>query len=242
LHDDSLRAAGQRLRQLDDRIQSALNDVSVPEDLAERVFARLASTAMAPTGADQAITSQAITTVDEAFEVARRRRSTTRGRAWLAAGLATAAAVLIYMMLPSSMPVLSEEAIALQAREHFALPAEQSQDVATNPPPAAFPASALIASLPDSRWYALREFLGRSGVAYQLRRGGIRATLFVVKIHGPHRAPGIDERELALGPKPSSTAGSTAAVWRERDLLYVLVVQGSEVEYRHFLAPSPVVG
>jgi hypothetical protein len=241
-NDPELRSLFQRVQSLDSRIAVALRQVAIPEGLSERILARLACQREAsaadkpdlprPTAADEEVVGS--------LPAVKRRRQI--GRRALLAGLAAAAAVAAAVLLSRpSAPHLTEESIATAARELFTQGEFRGELVRVVSPPAGFPMSAAMLALPDARWHRLESFLGRTGVAYELRRAGARAALYVVRFAAIAGKPKIALANLPLAPRPSSTGGLTTAVWREQGLLYVLVVEGTEAEYRQFLARSPVV-
>lgn len=231
--DPQFAAKCQQLRQFDAQVRSALLDVAAPDNLAEQIMLQLAAV--------DPVADALVRDLETSPSARSRPVWASRRRALVAAALATAAGLVLYFALSPEEPAWTTEAIALAAREQFSADSEPLRDAATDPPPGALPMSAALVQLADVRWQEVSNFIGRSGVAYELRRNGVRAKLYVVKLRGGARSPHIEEGNLPIAPRPSSTAGSTAAVWRERDLLYVLVVQGGENEFRYFIAPVPVV-
>lgn len=228
--DPRLGAIAARVHALDQCIAGALESVPLPVGLEARLLASLA-------------TLPAVIEDHEpiAMPARTKRLRVSRRRALFAASVATAAALVLYFGFSSSEQIWNAEAIANLARDNFHGEPSDGQLVTLVAPPRAFPLSAALAALPDARWRELPDFLGRSGVIYELKRGDIRARLYVVKLRGGPRDARLEEKSIAGSPRPASTAGSTTAVWREQGLLYVLVVEGGEGEYRQFLAPSPVV-
>jgi hypothetical protein len=242
-HDAKLRQIFAGLQRLDARIREALEEVPVPEGLSARIEAALA--------ADERDAAERATMV--AFErgdvsasgtgkAAVRGRHSLSRRVWLAGALAAAAATVagLWWMRPSATAI-SGDSIAMAAREQFVADHEAGVLVDVASPPGGYPLSAQVRSLPEVRWHAIKDFVGRSGVAYQLRRGQQRASLYVVKLGAGPRTPRVEMSRLRTAPRPTSTGGLTTAVWREGDLLYVLVVQGTEAEFRQFVASAPMV-
>jgi hypothetical protein len=104
------------------------------------------------------------------------------------------------------------------------------------PPPRKYPAGKALAVQPTAwRWIA-GLFERPRGVAYQLRAGAARATLYVIDDDAGHDAP-------QLGPLPANppsepmvtTGGRAMSVWRSGGLVYMLVVQGGAAEYKAFV-------
>jgi len=103
-----------------------------------------------------------------------------------------------------------------------------------------YPLSTAITAGGTTRMRTLSDFLGRSGVAYDMSRGRARATLYVVDLRASRDAPPV---EPALPKAPSATpefdtGGHCVAVWQATGLLYVLVVDGGPREYQHFVPPA----
>ena len=109
------------------------------------------------------------------------------------------------------------------------LPPAPGQLLAKVSSPSQFPLSKAIRLYSEIHWRNLNNFMGQSGVAFDLpTQGGARATLYVVK---------CTTAGLGASPtfKPSNTGGCCVAAWQEDGLLYVLVVQGSQKSYREYL-------
>ncbi|MBX7075247.1 MAG: hypothetical protein K1X71_19065 [Pirellulales bacterium] len=158
-----------------------------------------------------------------------------------AASGALAAAIFgaVVWSRPTAAPY-TEDSIAAAAREAFANDQPGSLLEQKAPPPG-FPVSSIVGTPAGARWRKLPSFLGRSAVVYQLRRGPTRGDLFVVRLAASPRAPKIELSRVPVSPQPVSTAGMTSAVWREQGLLFALVVEGGDGEYRRFIAAHPVV-
>ncbi len=237
--DPALRRAADRLRQLDRRIIAALEDVPVPAGLTERILHSLSQGA----GVEDAGESESVIPLsgaqprDRGPRIPRVRRRT----ALIAAAVASAAAIALYLGFRSPTPQYGPDVISSIARELFDQERNQAVAEAAAPSVKGYPSSSVVVQLATTRPRRLEDFLGRSGVAYDLKRGGIRACLYVVKISAGPRMPRIETSQVAGQPRPASTGGLTTAVWREQGYLYVLVVEGGEAEYRQFLAVSPIV-
>jgi hypothetical protein len=164
-------------------------------------------------------------------------------RSVLAAVASGALAAAIFGAVIWSRPTAApytEDSIAAAAREAFAND-QPGALLEQKAPPPGFPVSSIVGTPAGARWRKLPSFLGRSAVVYQLRRGPTRGDLFVVRLAASPRAPKIELSRVPVSPQPVSTAGMTSAVWREQGLLYALVVDGGDGEYRRFIAAHPVV-
>jgi hypothetical protein len=185
----------------------AFLDVPVPEGLAERLLDRLAA------------------------ERPRLRRS----RRWLLAGgglVAVAASIMLAVWLVGQRGAcVSEQGALDEAIQLFAEGFEQpGHSLSNEPAPPAYPISSSV-SIRGTSWRDLDNFLGHSGVVYELPGpGGTHAALYVVaceNVEGIGSAP-------AMQPT-SNTAGCCASAWQEGGLLYVLVVEGDPSTYRRYL-------
>lgn len=101
-------------------------------------------------------------------------------------------------------------------------------------PPARYPLAQAV-SVPATAWRRITDFLGRPGVAYQLRTPAARATLYVVDVEAALDAPQVVDLPAAPNVPPLTTAGKAMSIWREGKLMYVLVVSGGEAEFKSFV-------
>jgi hypothetical protein len=230
-----------RLQKLDATLAGAIQDVPVPDGLADRLLRRLEAShvavpqpAVSPT-ADRPLAknSAAIARV-EATARAARRPIRSRYFRWVLAVSAMVAIVVptlvvLYQwrMAHAFTPhgVLSE-ALDFYVNELHA-PGLLVADVA---PPPSLPLSPAVLPMPGARWRHVRGFLDRSGVAYDLLGPrGTQATLYVVRrtVAGVPTAPPA---------RPSLATGNcSTSTWQEGRLLYVLVVRGDASAYSGFL-------
>jgi hypothetical protein len=184
----------------------AFRDVPVPDGLAERLLAGLAT------------------------------KQPRRSRRWLlaAGGMLTAAATLLFALwlrAPAESP-LSEDTVCAEAIRLFDVGFNQPGSLlAKTPAPSSLPFSQWVFCAPQASWRNLGDFLGGHGVVYELRGpGGTRAALYCVARNG---ISGFDT--MPTSSPASSTAGCFASAWQEGGLLYVLVVQGDQSTYRGYL-------
>lgn len=224
-----------RLQRADAKIAAAMHDAPVPEGLEARLLASLAEGVAAPPAPARPPNIRVESNVTG--NVGWRR---TARRWWPAgAGVAVAAALLAAFFLRAD-----EEFLPHQVLE-FALTFFDDDDhreghlLADAPAPGGLPASRFIIAEPKTtRWHSVQGFIGRKGLAYDLRlRGGLEATLYVVPRRSLTTAPKLVGK-LPLtppDPPPSTTGGRAAGAWVENGLLYVLVVKGDAQVYRQFV-------
>jgi len=75
-------------------------------------------------------------------------------------------------------------------------------------------------------------------VAYRLRAGRARATLYVLDDFAGRAVPRLVDLPASPQRNPHQTQGRSMAVWRSGSLVYLLVVQGGAAEYRAFVLPA----
>jgi hypothetical protein len=233
----------EQLQRLDRRIAKAFSNVPVPVGLADRILAFLAlSQIEEPIRIAEAEAALAGPAASEETRATRRRRS----RRWLlvtGGALAAAAAILVMVLVgsPSARP-MTRETVIQAATDQFTHALEtsvQGQLISATGPPNAYPYSRDLVNLPNIRWRWISNFLGRSGVAYDLiGPGRTRATLYVVQGAGAG-LPGVPAK-----PVSSAATGRqlSVAAWQTGGLLYVLVVNGGPSQFPQFLdtAHGPV--
>jgi hypothetical protein len=190
---------------IDACLTKAFRDVPVPDDLAQRLLAGLA--------------------------LVQPRRS----RRWLlvAGGMLTAAASLLlalWLNAPGEEPFSQQYALD-QAIQSFTLGFEgPGYSLATRAAPQEYPLSQWVACIHGVTWRHLGNFVGGSGVVYDLPGpAGTHGTLYVVA------RKGIEDLDTAPSLSPYTTANCNASAWQEDGLLYVLVVQGDTSAYKGFL-------
>jgi len=220
-------------------LAAAFQDVPVPEGLAERLLSRLAADAAEGGvsrlagmggGADIFVCTSADKNVFPTGQFA------SYSRRWLLVGgglLAAAAGVVLAVWLGThSETRLSEQIVLDEAIQSFDAGSKDSGRLLSDAPaPAEYPLSRMVRHAGAAKWRPVDGFLGRGGVVYDLSRpGGGHAALYVVnrEVEGLRTAPRLH---------PFTTAGSNccASAWQERQLLYVLVVQGDRTTYESYL-------
>ena len=165
----------------------------------------------------------------------RRPRRWLAGTASLAVGAIVAAGVYFFGSSPS---VLGPEGIleAVRVFQDREIP-EPGYSLAEHVLPDGFPLGSSVVHGAATHWRPVSDFLGRSGVAYDLNIGGVRGTLYVVQLDRPRGSPKVIDAPAHASPTPTKTTGGRAmAVWTQSNLLYVMVVQGGVREYRSLVA------
>lgn len=236
-----LKAAHERLQNLDRAMAEAFQDVPVPEGLADRILARLQA-AQGENATDEASPQKetAIPAVEAVLAASGAPARVSR-RWWfaLAGGVGLAASLLLVLFLvrmlhaPLRIPkeqLLTEAINSLNRDWKDGIWGTGQRWAPEVSEPAGYPfSSALPSSYHVAKWRRVSGFLDQEVVAYDLQDSqGITATLYVVQT----RMPGLPD---APPSTPYSTAGCSAGAWQEGSLLYVLVVAGDEQRYEQFL-------
>jgi len=209
LADPDLVELRRRIQGTDDEIAAVMQDVPIPDGLAERLIERLG---MRP----------------QPRRVSRRWAIAGGSLLAVAAGLLIAAWIGINRETPYNESIVLAEAIELFNSEQEA----KGLLLSENRPPASYPFSRDVLHVPGTRWRKIEGFLGRSGIAYDLPgQGGSFARLYVVdrKLSCLSGVPPRNARR--------NTGGVLTSAWQDGDLLYVLVVRGGPRSYHGFLAP-----
>lgn len=235
--DAKLQDLYRRSQQVDAAVAAGFRDAPVPDGLQRRLLERLgAATAEDATSSGD----QRSPDGDPAGP------QTPASRRWLsprwlpAYGLAvgTAAAVMIAVfywlgMSPSqedSTQMVLEEAIKVFIDE-----AGADQQFVNRQACEEYPISRAVVSAAGTPWRPLRDFVGRRGAAYDLSRGGVRATLYVLAEPVSDLPP--------MPPMPPSgrlhtTRGCSTAAWLENGRMCVLVVEHDNPQvFWSFLKP-----
>lgn len=247
-----------RVQKLDASIESAIARVPVPTGLENRLLAALAAARAAETTASAVVgpaveRSDAVRAAIESSEpvsddaAARTielpvRRRTSR-RVWVASGLATAAALLVaYWFWPANE--YTHEGVLAFGQDYFSNDKARGTgvEVEVKAPPAGYRLSRFVNARANPEWRRIEHFLGRSGVAYDLKVAGAEATLYVVKVAGTPKSarilPGAGQAPLR---QPASSGVRPTDAWVENGFLYVLVVDGNEQDYQQFISSGGAV-
>ncbi len=256
-HDPEVAQFYERVQQWDAAISAAMDQVSVPSGLADRILLRLRSADSTPDEPEQpAILNGAVVaaalTVDQsslatstlsAASVSMGAHDAAGGRAqstfsrwsrrqWLAAFSTIAAGILVAAFLSTWLPGRADmplEEIAETWRQQLGPAWHDAQHA-----PGDFAVPPAILARPAGWQWIVTHGSGR-GVAYELQdRTGAKAVLYVVRLSRPElpTAP-------PLGPQ-MTTGGKAVGYWQSAGRVYVLVVPGDDRSYRSFINSSPV--
>ena len=210
LADPDLVELRRRIQGTDDVIAAVMQDVPIPDGLAERLIERLEASRPQPR------------------RISRRWAVAGGSLLAVAAGLLVAALIGIGRATPYDESIVLAEAIEFFNNE----PEAKGLLLSENRPPTSYPFSRDVLQVSGISWRKIDGFLGRKGIAYDLPgQGGSFATLYVVnsKLSCLSGVPPRNAR--------GNTGGVLTSAWQDGDLLYVLVVRGDRRSYRSFLAP-----
>ena len=206
----------------DQRLQTALRDVPVPQGLAERILDRLA----AQPPADVPTTTHKTFRQPDTVKKTNRRRWIGVSATLLAVSLLVAVVLCVWNSGRLSSAQLFDEAIAQFVPEQTAPGELLTQAIPSHP------FSRDILCPRDTRWRTIDDFAGHRAVAYEMTTPtGRRATLFVVSCSHPITELG---GLPPYHPQPV-TGGITVGTWQSDGFAYALVVEGNARTYRQFL-------
>ncbi len=232
-----LKGLYDRVQRVDVEVAAAFHEVPIPEGLAERILKCLAAAVEEPAVEAPQETVQPVTPLPAA-DVPQAGKRVSRRRL-LAGVLSTGAALLVGVGIYywATREVYDTARVLGEAAEFFSNDSHEGGHLLADGHhgPDGYPFSREVRDdVREIRWRQIRGFLGRDGVAYDLRDadGITRATLYVVELEvsdlGDTRPP---------VPPQQDTANCCVAAWKEGALLYVLVAPGGRNEYRDWLAP-----
>lgn len=224
----------------DRRIRDALLTVEPPSGLESRLLAALAGADAADAslseqpGEPGSAASQSEAGSEATGEAIVERRSLLSSRrGWIAAAIASAAALLIAAWLGSSptTEIAPGDLPELAIRYHRSFDAAGDWRPLTQQPPLA-PARQLEQRL-ITGWLEANELLGerRDGLAFRLRSPtGLPATLYTIKGNWTGLADG------PVAAQPIRTGGLWATAWQSEGQLFVLVIPTQDPNaFRQFL-------
>ena len=227
--DDELRQRLADVQRSDAGLKNAFRDVPTPDGLQERLLAALA---------EAEAESEEATLTDEKPTPA--HRSTSPSRRWFLVGSTAAAlalavgigALIMNWRGPLDANTWATSAMQLQSS------LSQSAWEMDKPEPAQRPAfDRWQRGVTGQGWQPIDNPWDDEAVAYRLfNRGGTTATLFVFQ-------PRSVDANLPLAPPTEPvqrTSLSTAGVWTNNGLVYVLVVNGGVQQYQSFLRPNQI--
>lgn len=232
------QALYERMRAFDSALSEAFRDVPVPAGLQSRILARLARhEASSGEGSKRPISAR---DVPEAQQAAARPPQASRRR-WLVAASALAAAAAgllwgVFTLLNRGESIAKAELMAAAVERFLNEPADRGQLVAASA--SRYPLSQSLLGLVSGRiaavrWRALDDFFGGEADAFDLiGPEGRVATVYA----GRFSVEGVPAE---VPPRPMlSTAETSASVWREHDVVYVLVVAGGDRAYERLVGVS----
>lgn len=231
--DPQVRSHYERVQKWDAAVSATMEEVGVPEGLAERILDRLRSQAavstseIRSTGSQQPVAEAAVRLAPPHDLDSRWSR-----RKWLAGFATIAASILVVAFLSVWLPGDREVPLEDIAEVWFQELGANWQDA--QQAPGEFPLPGAITASPTS-WQSLAKHSSARGVVYQLQdRAGATGHLFVVRL----TRTGLPATPPA-SPQ-SNTAGKAVGYWQSGDMVYVLVVPGDERTYRAFVSSLPV--
>lgn len=230
--DPQARSLYERVQKWDAAVAATMEEVTVPDGLAERILQELRSDAVSA-GELNGSPSQP-PTVDAAVQLARRQELDSRWsrRKWLAGFTTIAATILVAALLSVWLPGDGDRPLEEVAEGWFQELSGNWQEA--KQPPGEFPLPGAITASPTS-WQWLAKHSSARGVVYRLQdRAGTTALLYVVHL----TRTGLPATPPAR--PQSNTAGKAVGYWQTGDKVYVLVVPGDERSYRAFVSSSPV--
>jgi hypothetical protein len=237
--DPDVRALYERVQKWDAAISSSIDQVPVPQGLAERILDRLRLAAAAPASQEKAALLNGVAAAAtsnlavSSAPVDRVQKTSSRWsrRQWLAGFASIAATLLIAAFLSSWLPSGTDVPLEEIAQGWSDELGADWQDIERSPREFAVPAAVLAS---PTAWQWIGSHAAGGGVAYRLQdKNGRQAMLFVVRMS----RPGLPSA-APVDPQ-SNTAGKAVGYWQSGQLVYVLVVPGDERNYRTFVSSSP---
>jgi hypothetical protein len=224
-----------RVQKWDAAVSSAMEQVPVPEGLAERLLARLGAS---PSGAplERAIAGAQIkaSDADSAAGVQPGQRvrhgASWPRRKWLSAAAAVAATVVTAVYLAEYFSATSDTPLEELADAWLAGLEPKWHSMSRAPKQFAMPGAITVEAV---GWQNVGQFAGVHGVAYKLVHSTAgTARLFVVKLS----KPGLPA--TPPGNPQFATGGRSIGCWQSGEVVYLLVVDGNEHKYRAFVNPA----
>ncbi len=229
----------EQVQKFDRQVRDQIANVPVPAELSQRLFEKL-GLAEEP---DQTVDSDKSRMSGNTFDEAVAGSSTTSGALQplaherrglgrkLFLGIAAAAAITFVLTnwLRPTPPLLKGDvhrATLAWVDQNKGLPTSPISDKKRKE----FPPSSQVIGV--GQGVPLTNFLGRKGVMYPLRSAGLQAKLLVVKIGTEQATSAIPTGRPSV--QPYTTQGLSLLVWREADLLYVLIVPDDPTNHEPF--------
>jgi hypothetical protein len=215
----AIAAAYDRSQHFDRQVRSALDDVSLPAGLADRLLA----------GCEAAVVTPAVK--DEP-----KSRTGFPRRKLMLAGFTSMASLLLialgtYIVWPPNRGPVTGEALANSADQWFIQSGPDAKwQAVTNSTQTAFPIDRAVIIKP-SRWAPLAD---PSVVAYELKVEGKRALLFVQRTNRPHAIRNFPSTELP------ATGGVYLAAWQRNGFVYVVLLPDRDIQIRQVIRSVPL--
>jgi hypothetical protein len=229
------REVYQRAQKWDTSVSQAMEQVEVPAGLAERILAALGQQPAPSASLAHAVDNAQRVEADPNATVAPRpAEAPWSRRQWLAAASVIAATLLVAVFAGQYFRTDDELAPDEMVDAWLADLSPRWNEMHDVPPDFVLPVSL---TTEPSGWQSFRGANGVRGVAFKLVRANVgNALLLVVRLSRPTAPTSPPSRPQ------STTGGKSIGYWRSGQLLYVLVVEGTEREYRTYVnaAGSPV--
>jgi hypothetical protein len=211
----------------DRAVRDAIEQVALPEGLAERILVRLGQNDLVAKPGNGAASVELANSTLLAQPIARRRLS----RRTIAGAVAMAASLLVAVAFWTSRQTIDATDVQAQAIAFYEND-DHSADLSDV-------ASSIVLPIAGNTVLGSRTvtFLKRSGTAYELGRSlrgrAVKGTLYVVPLKslwGPTLSG------LPTMPSPQGSSGVTVAVWRDDTNVYVMVVNGDHAAFMSFFS------
>lgn len=234
--DPQARAAYAGLQKWDAAVASTMEQVPVPAGLAARITARL-SASTAGTGLDdvllaaQSQTADASATVEPSGRHAAPADSAQARRKWLIGAAAVATTAAIAISVAQYLNTSSDTPLETMADAWLTQLQPKWQSMAQAPKEFAVPGTITVEAV---GWQNIGQFAGMHGAAYKLVHPTAGAAkLFVVRLSNKTGLPATPPAKPQF-----TTGGRSIGYWQSGKLVYVLVVDGNEHNYRAFVNPA----
>jgi len=229
------RALYDRMRLFDAAVSAAFRDVPVPAGLSSRILARLAvERASAEVEAGEKTSASAS---PESRRASAQPRPVARRRWLYAAAVLAATAVgllwIVFALFPRGESTSKTELMAAAIERFLNEPADPGQLAAAAS--SRYPLSQSLLDLASGRiavirWRAVNDFFGSEADAFDLiGPEGRVATVYAGRFSVEGLSAEVPQRPML------STAETSASVWRENDVVYVLVVAGGDRAYERLV-------
>jgi hypothetical protein len=247
LRNDARLAESLRRRvRFDARVRERFERVAVPSGLEARLLAAIVADSVAAAPFDQAVagaTTAAASEANAAVQPSGSERPSSRGwrrarRLWGAAAVAATLVGAAFFLFPWQVRERTPNDLASSALELWAAPGSHpAGQPLTRLPEAWALGRHAAAPLRSSTWRSVQA-AGRTGVLVEWKLASGRAAgLLILPASGPDRIAPLANRPQSVA---GASGGGAVAVWREGDLVYVLVAPGGEDDLRRMIRSGPL--